>query len=105
MENIFKQLKLFIEYIIVRFLFIFLSLLPIDLVSTLGGFTLRLFGPLSRSHKIAKSNLEKIFYNLKEDDIKMKINKTEISRILHTFERFNYTVLASYPNQSLHSHF
>ena len=34
MENIFKQLKLFIEYIIVRFLFIFLSLLPIDLVST-----------------------------------------------------------------------
>ena len=76
MGNIFKQLKLFIEYIIVRFLFILLSLLPIDLVSRLGGFTLKLLGPLSRSHKIAKSNLEKIYYNLKEDDIKMKINKS-----------------------------
>ena len=76
MKNITKQLRLFIEYIIVRFLFVFLSLLPIDLVSTLGGFTLKLFGPLSRSHKITKSNLEKIYYNLKEEDIKKKINKS-----------------------------
>lgn len=29
-------------------------------------------------------------------EVTLKINKTEISRILHTFERFNYTVLASY---------
>jgi CBS domain-containing protein len=29
-------------------------------------------------------------------EVTLKINKTEISRIIHTFERFNYTVLASY---------
>jgi acetoin utilization protein AcuB len=29
-------------------------------------------------------------------EVTLKINKTEISRILHTFERFNYTVLAAY---------
>jgi CBS domain-containing protein len=29
-------------------------------------------------------------------EVTLKINKTEISRILHTFERFNYVVLASY---------
>ncbi len=29
-------------------------------------------------------------------EVTLKINKTEISRVLHTFERFNYTVLASY---------
>jgi acetoin utilization protein AcuB len=29
-------------------------------------------------------------------EVTLKINKTEISRILHTFERFNYTILASY---------
>jgi CBS domain-containing protein len=29
-------------------------------------------------------------------EVTLKIDKTEISRILHTFERFNYTVLASY---------
>lgn len=29
-------------------------------------------------------------------EVTLKINKSEISRILHTFERFNYVVLASY---------
>ncbi len=29
-------------------------------------------------------------------EVTLKINKTEISRILHTFERFNYKILASY---------
>jgi signal-transduction protein with cAMP-binding, CBS, and nucleotidyltransferase domain len=29
-------------------------------------------------------------------EVTLKINKTEISRIIHTFERFNYTVLAAY---------
>lgn len=29
-------------------------------------------------------------------EVTLKINKTEITRILHTFERFNYTVTASY---------
>lgn len=35
-------------------------------------------------------------------EVTLKINKTEISRILHTFERFNYIVLASYNESEYH---
>ena len=35
-------------------------------------------------------------------EVTLKINKTEISRILHTFERFNYVVLASYNESEYH---
>jgi len=35
-------------------------------------------------------------------EVTLKINKTEISRILQTFERFNYVVLASYNESEYH---
>ncbi len=35
-------------------------------------------------------------------EVTLKINKTDISRILHTFERFNYVVLASYNESEYH---
>jgi CBS domain-containing protein len=35
-------------------------------------------------------------------EVTLKINKTEISRILHTFERFNYVVLAAYNESEYH---
>lgn len=35
-------------------------------------------------------------------EVTLKINKTEISRILHTFERFNYVVTASYNESEYH---
>jgi predicted transcriptional regulator len=35
-------------------------------------------------------------------EVTLKINKTEVSRILHTFERFNYTVIASYNETEYH---
>jgi acetoin utilization protein AcuB len=35
-------------------------------------------------------------------EVTLKINKTDISRILQTFERFNYTVLASYNESEYH---
>jgi len=35
-------------------------------------------------------------------EVTLKINKAEISRILHTFERFNYVVLASYNESEYH---
>lgn len=38
----------------------------------------------------------------KKLEVTLKINKTEISRILHTFERFSYTVLASYNESEYH---
>ncbi len=38
----------------------------------------------------------------KKMELTLKINKTEISRILHTFERFNYSVVASYNESEYH---
>ena len=69
MKNTIKQIKFFIEYIIVLLLFLFLSFLPLNFVSILGNSVLRLFGPLSQSHKITLLNLKNIFSSLKEDDI------------------------------------
>ncbi|MGB0887375.1 MAG: CBS domain-containing protein [Vicingaceae bacterium] len=36
-------------------------------------------------------------------EVTLKINKTDISRILRTFERFNYTILASYHESEYHN--
>jgi len=76
MINMIKQIKLFIEYIIVISLFLFLSFLPLNLISHLGNLSLKFFGPLSRSHKIVLFNLKKIFVNLKEKDIQVKAKKS-----------------------------
>ena len=38
----------------------------------------------------------------KKLEVTLKINKTEITRILHTFERFNYVVTASYNETEYH---
>lgn len=35
-------------------------------------------------------------------EVTLKINKTDITRILHTFERFSYTVTASYNESEYH---
>ncbi len=35
-------------------------------------------------------------------EVTLKINKTDISRVLRTFERFNYTVVASYNESEFH---
>ena len=76
MINIIKQIKLFIEYIIVLLLFFFLSFLTLNLVTILGNLTFRLFGPFSRSHKITLLNLKKIFNSLEEDEIKKIAKKS-----------------------------
>jgi len=64
---------------------------------------------LAEISKMVESNDAKIltsFINSHKDsnklEVTLKINKTEISRILHTFERFNYTVLASYNESEYH---
>jgi len=76
MKNIIKQIKFFIEYIIVLLFFLFLSFLPLNFVSILGNLALRLFGPLSQSHKITLLNLKNIFSSLREDDIKKIAKKS-----------------------------
>ncbi len=76
MKNIIKQIKLFVEYTIVLFLFFFLSLLPMNFVSILGDSAFKLFGPLSRSHKITLLNLKNIFSGSREDEIKRIAKKS-----------------------------
>ncbi len=79
MKNIIKQIKLFVEYTIVLFLFFFLSLLPMNFVSILGDSAFKLFGPLSRSHKITLLNLKNIFSGSREDEIK-RIAKKKLGK-------------------------
>jgi len=64
---------------------------------------------LAEISKMVESNDAKIlasFITSHKDsnklEITLKINKTEISGILHTFERFNYTVLAAYNESEYH---
>lgn len=64
---------------------------------------------LSEISKMVESDDAKILASFitshpdsKKLEVTLKINKTEISRILHTFERFNYTVLASYNESEYH---
>jgi len=76
MKNILQQIKLFIEYFFVLFLFLFLSLLPLNIVSVLGSLTFRFLGPFSRSHKITLLNLKKIYRNLNEDEINQLAKKS-----------------------------
>ncbi|MBI2280056.1 MAG: CBS domain-containing protein [Bacteroidetes bacterium] len=40
--------------------------------------------------------------NSNKIEVTLKINKTDITRILHSFERFNYTVTASYNESEYH---
>ena len=99
MKKIIKQIKLFIEYIIVLLLFFFLSLLPLNFVSILGNLAFRLFGPLSRSHKITLLNLKNIFSNLREDDIK-KIAKKSWGNLGKTI--FELTILKKLVDKKNH---
>ena len=57
------KIRFFVEYIIVKFLFIILSVLPINIVSNLGGKILKFLGPFSKQHITAIKNYKRIFPN------------------------------------------
>ena len=63
------NLKFFIEFIIVRFLFFFISILPMNIISKLGAITFRLFGQLSKNHNTAINNCCHVFPNLPNNKI------------------------------------
>lgn len=56
-----KKIKYFFEFLIIYLISILLSLLPINVVSYLGGSIFKFFGPFTRSNIIAKKNYLKIF--------------------------------------------
>ena len=71
MIKFFKKIIYFIEYAIILIIFFILSFLPINVVSIMGSYIFKIFGPLTRYHKITLSNLKKILY--KTDDELKKI--------------------------------
>ncbi len=71
-----RKIKYLFQYIIFLFFYTLANLLPINLVSYCGGFIFRFFGPLTKSHKVAISNYQKIFSHHKNDKIKSVIDKS-----------------------------
>ncbi len=76
MKNLLKQFKLFIEFFLVYFTFIILSLLPMNTVSNIGGFVLKIFGPLTNAHRTAMSNYKKIFNEMSDKEIRKNVIKS-----------------------------
>ena len=76
------KIRFFVEYIIVKFLFIILSVLPINIVSNLGGNILKFLGPFSKQHTTAVKNYKRIFPNHSK-----KIRNKNISKVPWKFER------------------
>ena len=69
-----KILYLFEFFILCIFLCIF-RLIPMNLVSSIGGKLFQVVGPFSKSHKTAIENFKRVFPNLNEKEIKKNINE------------------------------
>ena len=73
-----KKIRQLIEFFIVLILFSFLKLIPINLVSVLGGKIFKILGPFTKSHNVALSNYKRIFrdfLSLTKLFLTLKINK------------------------------
>ena len=89
-----KIIKHRIEYLLLKFFFLILKLLPIDLASTIGGFLGRTIGPKLSANKTAKNNFNMAFPNKSKEE-------TE-KNIIQMWENFGRTV-AEYPFLSFFS--
>ena len=71
-----KHISYLFEFFIVFILFYIFRLIPINMVSLIGGKLFQLTGPFSKSHKTAISKYKKVFPNLNEKEIKKNISKS-----------------------------
>ena len=71
-----KHISYLFEFIIVFILFYIFRLIPINMVSLIGGKLFQITGPFSKSHKTAISNFKKVFPSLNEKEIKKNISKS-----------------------------
>ncbi len=71
-----KKIRQLIEFLIVLIIFSFLKLIPINLVSVLGGKFFKIIGPYTRSHNVALNNYKRIFKNINEKQIKKDVAKS-----------------------------
>ena len=67
-----KKIKYFFEFIVISFLFIIYRILGLKSSSYIGGKLFEIFGPIFRSKKLIKSNIQRAI---------PKINSTEIKKI------------------------
>lgn len=85
-----KNLKYFLESLIILPLYFIIYLTPVDLASSFGGFLFKFLGPLTLKHKIALRNLRNSFPNKSDDEIlKIAINMWE--NLGRTFFEFPHT--------------
>ncbi|MAR79233.1 MAG: lauroyl acyltransferase [Rhodospirillaceae bacterium] len=82
------MIKHLLEYFLLKFFFIILNLLPINIASSIGGFLGKTIGPKLKANKTAKNNFNIAFPN--------KSNKEIEENILQMWENFGRTV-AEYP--------
>tara|TARA_B100001123_G_scaffold417621_1_gene520580 strand:+ start:51 stop:920 length:870 start_codon:yes stop_codon:yes gene_type:complete len=71
-----KKISYLFEFFIIYFIFFVFKLIPINLVSFIGGKVFQLFGPFSKSHQTAKSNFKKVFPHLSEKEFNNNISMT-----------------------------
>ena len=66
---IYQKVKILFEFFIIYILFLCLNILPVRIVSSLGGIILRIVGPLTKINKIVIKNYIKIFPLASKDEI------------------------------------
>jgi len=71
-----KNISYLFEFFFVFILFYIFRLIPINIVSLIGGKLFQITGPFSKSHKTAISNFKKVFPSLNEKEIKKNISKS-----------------------------
>jgi len=76
MRSFFKNAKFFIEFILVRILFITAYILPIKFISKTGAILFRFFGRLTKSHTTAILNCNYVFPHLSNKEVKKIVFKS-----------------------------
>ena len=65
-SNFFSKIRQVIEFFLIYLIYLIVFFFPISLVTFLGGTLFKLIGPFTKTHKIIKKNLDKIFPDQKK---------------------------------------
>lgn len=71
-----KNIVFFIEFLLIRILFIVLNLLPLNISSKIVAIFFKFFGQLTKNHKIAITNCKHVFPKLPDEEIKTIVFKS-----------------------------
>ena len=96
-----KKIKYFFEFIVISFLFIIYRILGLKSSSYIGGKLFEIFGPIFRSKKLIKSNIQRAIPKINSTEIK-KITKNMWNNYGRTLSE--YMFLKDFRNNKLKSH-